>query len=294
MDFRTSKRSLVAATLGCTLAFATLAPLAHANAAPAADGPSVRVVGGTDADHATTPWFRQFVTVTNGGPSNCGATALTKRWAVTAAHCVATPDGKSKIGKGKSYLLVNPKTRGTGKRFYLDKVLVHPSYKTNSRLQLADVALLKTTKSMGGGKLPLNTSKTSPVLGQAAQVYGFGQTVSGDYASKPSVLQRGDVEDLTGPTGTVCGSYGNDFRVAQEICAGLPTGGTDACQGDSGGPLVSAVDGRSRLVGVVSAGTGCALARYPGIYTRVSTYSNWIESKVYGKFAISSECASPC
>ena len=284
----------MAATLGCSLAFASLAPLATANAAAAADGPSIRVVGGTDANRSTTGWFRQFITVTSGGPSTCGATALTNRWAVTAAHCVATPDGKTKIGKGKSYLLVNPKTRGTGKRFYLDKAIVHPSYKPNSRLQLADVALLKTSKSMGGGKLTLNTSRTAPTLGQAAQVYGFGQTVSGDYGSKPTVLQRGDVEDLAGPTGTVCGSYGSDFQVAKEICAGLPTGGTDACQGDSGGPLVSAVDGRNRLVGIVSSGTGCALAQYPGIYTRVSTYSNWIEAKVFGKFAVTSPCASPC
>ena len=58
-----------------------------------------------------------------------------------------------------------------------------------------------------------------------------------------------------------------------QICAAYyGVGGKDACQGDSGGPL--AIDGR--LAGIVSWGNGCAQAYYPGAYTEVAAYRQWI------------------
>lgn len=62
---------------------------------------------------------------------------------------------------------------------------------------------------------------------------------------------------------------------ADMICAGIPEGGKDSCQGDSGGPVV--IDGK--LVGVVSWGFGCAEPGYPGVYTNVAYFKNWIDQQ---------------
>lgn len=61
--------------------------------------------------------------------------------------------------------------------------------------------------------------------------------------------------------------YGGDIVDSVMLCAGDPGGGKDSCQGDSGGPIF---DQEGTHVGVVSWGFGCAQAKFPGVYSRVS------------------------
>lgn len=52
-------------------------------------------------------------------------------------------------------------------------------------------------------------------------------------------------------------------------------------KGDSGGPLqVSRNQYTAHVVGIVSFGISCGTA-FPGIYTRVAHYSDWIASHVW-------------
>ncbi len=63
------------------------------------------------------------------------------------------------------------------------------------------------------------------------------------------------------------------------ICAAVEGGGKDTCQGDSGGPLMRVDEdtGIATVIGVTSWGKGCGRKDYPGVYTKVAHYSEWIE-----------------
>ena len=51
-------------------------------------------------------------------------------------------------------------------------------------------------------------------------------------------------------------------------------------QGDSGGPLVCEFNNSWVQVGIVSWGIGCGRRGYPGVYTEVSFYKDWIIARV--------------
>uniref|UniRef100_F6XHV4 Peptidase S1 domain-containing protein n=1 Tax=Ciona intestinalis TaxID=7719 RepID=F6XHV4_CIOIN len=73
-------------------------------------------------------------------------------------------------------------------------------------------------------------------------------------------------------------SYGGTISMDTQICAGSTKGGVDTCQGDSGGPLVCLIGESTWFqVGVTSFGKDCGNKRYPGVYTKVSYYYQWIK-----------------
>ncbi|XP_061387873.1 serine protease persephone-like [Musca vetustissima] len=68
-----------------------------------------------------------------------------------------------------------------------------------------------------------------------------------------------------------------------QICAHDSQLMKDSCKGDSGGPLFLALDLTIKyysLIGIVSAGEDCGSST-PGIYTRVASYMDYIESIVW-------------
>ncbi|XP_038062602.1 trypsin-1-like [Patiria miniata] len=112
---------------------------------------------------------------------------------------------------------------------------------------------------------------------------GFGALSSG--GSLATVLQEANVPLI--PRTTCNGPYNYDGEVTTNmLCAGYVEGGIDSCQGDSGGPLVCASKDNAAdverwyLVGVTSWGYGCAQANYPGVYTDVSQYIDWLQTKM--------------
>jgi trypsin len=63
---------------------------------------------------------------------------------------------------------------------------------------------------------------------------------------------------------------------ASNICAGTDAGYKGQCSGDSGGPLL--VNGIQ--VGIVSWSVKpCAVPPFPGVYTAVASYADWITAR---------------
>ena len=66
------------------------------------------------------------------------------------------------------------------------------------------------------------------------------------------------------------------------MCAGK--GETDSCFGDSGGPLLAdhlGDNNRWSIVGITSfGGPDCGSAEFPGVYTRVDMYLDWIRGNM--------------
>lgn len=64
-----------------------------------------------------------------------------------------------------------------------------------------------------------------------------------------------------------------------QLCAG-GVYAEDTCDGDSGGPLMKLMDNFWVIEGIVSFGRGCGLEGWPALYTRVSSFEQWIRSNV--------------
>lgn len=63
--------------------------------------------------------------------------------------------------------------------------------------------------------------------------------------------------------------------------SGTDDGSIDACKGDSGGPLVCQdANNKTYIWGIVSWGENCGKPDFPGVYTKVANYFDWISHHV--------------
>lgn len=148
----------------------------------------------------------------------------------------------------------------------MTKFFIHPDYQPSGFYN--DIAVLRLETRLHFSSKVWSTAL--PPKGYKVQ-HGEPLVVSGWGAlawqgSSPERLQKVTVPAVSNEE---CTRAYNNIR-AHKICAG--EAGLDACQGDSGGPLIH----KGIVVGIVSSGYRCAYEGFPGIYTRVSEFFEFI------------------
>jgi secreted trypsin-like serine protease len=263
-------RAVIAAAVALLPAVAV--PLAGPAAPAAANGV---IIGGTPTTTDQEPWVVALSSRSRFGTARsgqfCGGVAVGPRTVVTAAHCfgleaLGVSDWRQlpdlRVIEGRTDL-----TSEAGEELQLSQVWVNPGFDPSTNA--GDVAVITLDQPLPSGVAIAMAQPSDTGLyqdGTQADVYGWGDTTGrGDYADGLRVAPVTVFADTTCER-AYPGSSDGTYVKATMMCAGAPAGGRDACQGDSGGPLVVA----GRLVGLVSWGSGCAQAAFPGVYTRVS------------------------
>ncbi|CAF89594.1 unnamed protein product, partial [Tetraodon nigroviridis] len=240
---------------------------------------SSRIVGGQVSQEAEWPW--QVSLHIKGTGHTCGASVLSNRWLLTAAHCVRNPGSAMYSQPEQWEVLLGLHEQGQTSKWTVKRSVkqIIPHHRYDPVTYDNDIALMELDANVTLNQNIYPICLPSPTyyfpVGSEAWITGWGATREGGRPA--SVLQKAAVRIINS---TVCRSLMSDEVTEGMLCAGLLRGGVDACQGDSGGPLsFTSPSGRVFLAGVVSWGDGCARRNKPGVYTRTTQYRSWIREK---------------
>lgn len=224
------------------------------------------IVGGKEAVPYSYPFM---VSIQNKDSERhfCGGALISPSTVITAAHCTKYKSARSlQVVVGEHNL---SKKTGNEQIRYVDKIIIHDDF-SYSTLQ-NDISILHLSKpiDIGFAAQLITLPHANEKFSGKTKAIGWGTLRFG--GSSPDELNEVDVKIVNFEK---CkDSYGDELLPGM-ICAGAP--GKDACQGDSGGPLFK----NNKLVGLTSFGEGCADPNYPGIYTQVSRYIDFINQNI--------------
>ncbi|KAH8250614.1 hypothetical protein KR038_002465, partial [Drosophila bunnanda] len=250
----------------------------------------IHIVGGVPVDPGVYPHMAAIAFVTfDRFEFRCGGSLISKRFVLTAAHCVYTDSLRPAFVRLGAVNVVMPDKN------YVDvnvrNVTIHPNYVGN--IKYNDVAILELaneiTETDNIRPACLHTDPRDPPVDSKLFVAGWGVlNVTTRVQSK--ILLRAALELV--PLAQCNVSYSEQPGAVRNLkegvidslmCAADKKQQADACQGDSGGPLIREVnieDGIYTIVGIINSGFGCA-TKTPGLYTRVASFLDFIERIVW-------------
>ncbi|XP_004682912.1 PREDICTED: prothrombin [Condylura cristata] len=251
-----------------------------------------RIVHGLDAEIGVAPWQ---VMLFRKSPQEllCGASLISDRWILTAAHCLLYPPWDKNFTADDLLVRTGKHSRtryerGIEKISMLERIIIHPRYNWRENLD-RDIALLKLKKPITFSDyihpVCLPDKETASRLLQAGykgRVTGWGN-LKEIWTVHPGELQPKVLQLVNLPIvdRQIC-KASTRIRITDNMfCAGYNPEDEkrgDSCEGDSGGPFVmkSPFNDRWYQMGIVSWGEGCDRDGKYGFYTHVFRLKKWI------------------
>jgi len=229
------------------------------------------VLGGASSSVADWPWL---VSLYEEGRFVCNGTLIAPKMVLSTAHCVVRRQPRNfevaTTSEDGKYLRI-------GRRIAVTKIVVHPAFSSDNFKN--DIAILELGTALPPPFATISAQRLAdPKVGVLALVAAF------DFRSQPGTLLQSAIPIVD--DAACAANYPDKFALEGTICAGFAHGGAIACPGtgSAGGPLVVLNDsGAKYQIGIVSLGQDCSRpgAAY-GVYTRVSSYADWIRQVIPG------------
>lgn len=250
-----------------------------------------RIINGESATINSWPWQLLLVRYSLQGipRSYCGASLLTPKHVLTAAHCVFGYSPRY-IGIIPRVHIYNVSTWSKSIAYMAERIYVHESYDNITFNDDVAVIRLRTPIILDDYVSPIciapaDMSNQKLIPGDELIATGWG-VIERINRSVPNVLQQVRLQFVSriDPLCAPLVGLGESTRLGQ-LCAGFPPKGV--CFGDSGGPLVRSIvhsNGKTywQQVGIMSWTVDCGYeTKYPDVYVHVSHYNPWILDKIH-------------
>uniref|UniRef100_A0A672S1H7 Trypsin-2-like n=1 Tax=Sinocyclocheilus grahami TaxID=75366 RepID=A0A672S1H7_SINGR len=225
-----------------------------------------KIVGGQNAVRGSWPWQASINYVPNGGLV-CGGSLINKDWVLSAAQCF------------QEYVLTLL-TVSTTINKTVAQIIIHPKYNPDNFFE-NDIALVQLSSSVTFNDyirpVCLAAAGSTFDAGTESWITGWGKlNYGGENTTIPKTLQEVNIPLVSQSD---CEHAYERIIPDNILCAGPAEGGKGSCQGDGGGPLV--INGSQWFQSGISIfGVNCTAPTYPGGYTRVSHYQDWISSHI--------------